>query len=110
MSRSRKQPPTRRFAPPSPQVGGIRKMRRPRPLAAAPFLIPPPYGVETSEARSFSSLPLVGSRRAKLALPHPSPLWGGWLAAGQSGGGPFSVLTTLSTTPARLSSISEFQN
>src|SRR4051812_18874003 len=82
MSRSRKQPPTRRFAPPSPQVGGIRKMRRPRPLAAAPFLIPPPYGVETSEARSWvahreRSERCVGwgsVQRAHDALHHPGEI------------------------------------
>src|SRR4051794_24498661 len=59
--------------------------------------------IELQRTGSFLSLPreAVGSRRAKLAL--------GWLAEGQSGGGWFNAFRTLSMTPARLSSISEFQ-
>jgi hypothetical protein len=43
-------------------------------------------------------------------LPYPSPSWGGWPAAGRSGGGSLSAFRMLSMTPVRLASISEFQN
>src|SRR4051812_13983208 len=50
-------------------------------------------------AHSFLSLPLVGSRRAKLALSYPSHLWGGWREAPGGGSSLPCANTSLAEAP-----------